>query len=153
MPQAVITVAGIMPPAEGKKQGKIKDSSGESYNVWGDKIHNYQVGETYNVNYENNEFNNTQFKLIKSFTHVSAQAGQRRVDPRMPPPGNMPPSNKDEHIFVCGALNNALSNPNVNPMAIATTEMVAFVNLLRQTWRLTLGKVQQSQEMNDEIPF
>lgn len=154
MPNAVITVAGILPPEQGKKQGKIKDTAGGSWNVWGDKLHNYQIGQTYNIVYEENEFNNSKFYVIKSFNAIGPVLAQPATpQPRAPMPAAMP-SAKDEMIFVCGALNNALANPNVQPFQIGTTEMVAFINLARQSWRLTLGKTPKSEdEFRDEIPF
>lgn len=154
MPQTTITVAGILPPGQGKKQGKVKDTAGGSWNVWGDKLHLFQMGATYDINYEENSFNNTTFYLIKSFAPASTAGATPAPQPRPATlPSAMPVTSKDEQIFVCGALNNALANPNVSPFQLQTTDMVNFVNLIRHTWRQTLGKAQQNNAMDDEIPF
>ena len=160
MTQAVITVAGIAPPGQGKKQGKVTDTVGGVWNVWADKLNLFNIGATYAITYEENEFKGQRFFVIKTATPQGTMPGmQQRAPSTHPnPPGIPPTTAKDEMIFVCGALNNALANPNIQPFSVNTTEMVAFINLVRQCWRLTLAKgptpVEQGQQaMDDQIPF
>ncbi len=154
--QTIITVAGITPPGVGKKQGHIIDSEGNKWNVWGDKLQNYRMGVTYDIIYEENEFNGKTFNVIKTAVPSNAQPVQpQRQAPQAAPPQVHGFSPKDEMIFVCGALNNAMANPNSDPFRVQTTELITFINLLRTAWRNTLGKPpsQVGVEMDDEIPF
>lgn len=152
----VITVAGITPPAPGKKQGKIHDTTGKSWNVWGDKLHNYAIGMSYNITYDTNEFNGAQFNVIKTAVVAAEQPPQAQMaKPQMQPQQyGLAPTAKDEQIFVCGALNNAMANQNINPMMLTGPDIIGLVEKFRMAWRNTLGKVQQNNsDMNDEIPF
>lgn len=162
MSQTTITVAGINPPELGKKQGKIVDTAGNKWNVWGDKIASYRMGVTYDIVYETNEFKDTKFNVIKTANPSNAAPQPARQAPRssddwpgpqpsvaMPQHGNP----KDEMIFVCGIINNAMSNPNVNPFETTLTELIAMVDKARSAWRNTLGKSQKSDDMRDEIPL
>lgn len=163
MSQDRITVAGITPPAIGKKQGKVIDTVGRSWNVWGDKLHNYQIGQTYDITYETNEFNNAKFNVIRTLRPVQGpQPGE--VIPVAEPRSVIPPRQstsiappqanpKDEMIFVCGVINNSLSNSNVNPFELTAAELITMVNKARQVWRNTLGNAQTRGDMDDEIPF
>jgi len=158
MSQAQITVAGITPPGIGKKQGKIQDSVGNSWNVWGDKLQNYRMGVTYDITYDTNEFNGKTFNVIKTANpaNPNAQAGQVAAAPQAQQRAAQAmaaPSARDEMIFVCGIINNALANANVSPFELTPTELIDMTNKARQVWRNTLGKVQAADDMGDEIPF
>lgn len=154
--QSQITVAGITPPAIGKKQGKIIDSLGNSWNVWGDKLHLYAMGQTYNITYEVNEFNNKQFNVIKTVSPASGQPQPQRAVAQPPaqpqPPVGIQLSAKDEMIFVCGIMNNSVGNSNVNPFELTTAELIGMMQKAQQVWRNTMGK-QARGDMDDEIPF
>ena len=156
--QATITVAGITPPAIGKKQGHIIDSAGSKWNVWGDKLQNYRIGGTYEITYDQNEFNGKTFNVIKSANPSNAAPSQpSRVEQKpadgWPGPIQQQPSAKDEMIFVCGVVNNAMSNTNINPFEITLTELIAMVDKARSAWRNTLGKSQRRDDMDDGIPY
>lgn len=165
MPNATITVAGILPPGPGKKQGHVHDTEGNKWNVWHDKIQNFRMGVTYDITYEQSEFNGAHFNVIKTANPSNGAPQPRQQQaappndgwpgpaPRAPTPMAQQPSVKDEMIFVCGVINNAMSNPNVDPFAVGAVEFVAMVNKARQVWRNTLGKSQAVGDMNDEIPF
>lgn len=167
MPQATIVVATIA-PRPGKKQGHVIDSNGGKWNVWNDKLHNYRAGVAYDITYEENDFNGTKFYVIKNADPSGQQSssgqgggpGVLQPRPSTSPAAPVYPTAKDEAIFVCGALNNAIANPNVQPMILTVTELATFVSTLRQVWRGTLGAPkpqaaaqQQQNPMDDEIPF
>lgn len=157
MPQTTITVQAIQSPAIGKKQGKIQDTSGAMWNVWGDKIQNYREGVTYDVTYEEQEFNDRKYNLISKGTPSNAAprlAAQPKSDgwPGPAPQISMTGTPKDEMIFVCGVVNNAMSNTNINPFEITLTELIAMVDKARSAWRNTLGKSQKADDLADEIP-
>lgn len=155
MSQATITVAGITPPEPGRKQGKITDTEGNRWNCWADKLQNYRMGVTYEINYETNEFNNKKFNVIKTANPSNAAprpAAQPKSDGWPGPQPSLAASPKDEMIFVCGVVNNAMSNTNINPFEITLTELIAMVDKARSAWRNTLGKSQKADDMNDQIP-
>ncbi len=156
MPTATITVQAKQSPAIGKKQGKIQDTNGSLWNVWGDKLQNYREGVTYDITYEEGEFNGHRFNTIK--TANPSIAGQQYVPTPAavrpaPPSAAIPPNAKDEMIFVCGIVNNSMSNANINPFEITLTELTAMVDKARSAWRNTLGKSQKADDIGDEIPF
>lgn len=80
MQTAEITVAYVNPPKPGKKSGSVKSTDGVSY--WGPPaaLAQYDVGETYMIQYETNEagFNN----LVTAKSHTPKQG----MDPQAPPP-------------------------------------------------------------------
>jgi len=161
--QATITVAGISPPGQGKKQGHVIDTQGDKWNVWGDKLHNYQMGVTYEITYDPSEFNGAKFNVVKTAKPLAATSGggggggipyTTSAPRRVEVPQSLPqPTAKDEMIFVCGVVNNAMSNTNINPFEITLTELIAMVDKARSAWRNTLGKSQKANDMDDEIPF
>ncbi len=167
MTAATITVQAKQSPAIGKKQGKIQDTNGDLWNVWGDKLANYREGVTYDIQYETSEFNGHTFNLIKSAnpSNNKPSTGALPRDGWPGPTGNIaermqsggpgfaiPPTPKDEMIFVCGVVNNAMSNANVNPFETTLTELIAMVDKARSAWRNTLGKSQKADDMSDEVP-
>jgi len=164
MPSTMITVQAKQSPAIGKKQGKIQDTAGNLWNVWGDKLQNYREGVTYDIVYEESEFNGHTFNLIKTANPAQAKppgsvtpvADPRQVIPRNDgwpgPQSTLAANPKDEMIFVCGVVNNAMSNTNINPFEITLTELIAMVDKARSAWRNTLGKSQKADDMNDQIP-
>lgn len=162
MPQATITVQAKQSPAIGKKQGKLQDTEGNLWNVWGDKLQNYREGVTYDIVYEDSEFNGHTFKVIKTANPSSAGAkgdGWPGPTPQLKPAPQQAaqihpqPTAKDEMIFVAGIMNNTMANPNISPLELTLTEMIAMVDRARSAWRNTLGKSQRADDMNDEIPL
>ncbi len=168
--QATITVQAKQSPAIGKKQGKIQDTNGDLWNVWGDKLQNYREGVTYDIVYETNEFNGHTFNVIKT-ANPSNQKPSTGALPQDGWPGPTPPPSvggirngvypphipqvanaKDEMIFVCGIVNNSMSNANINPFETTLTELIAMVDKARSAWRNTLGKSQKADDLADEIP-
>lgn len=154
-----ITVAELRPPAPGKKQYKLVDSTGKQWGVWADKANLYQIGQSYVVEkYKTNQFQGNTYYTIEEAAPLSTANGQgnvQRVEPRVqaPPPQAIGVTLKDEIIFIAGQMNYAMSNPNVNPFSITTVERIKFINDCRTAWRNTFGKRQGDDEMSDEIPY
>jgi hypothetical protein len=162
MPTAIITVAAKQSPAIGKKQGKIQDTAGGLWNVWGDKLATYREGVTYDITYEEGEFNGHRFNTIKTANPSNVGGQQYTPNPPERPAAAprqavqnaiIPPNAKDEMIFVCGIVNNSMSNTNINPFEITLTELITMVDKARSAWRATLGKSQSRNDMDDSIPF
>ncbi len=161
-----IQVAEIKRPAPGKKQGALYDSDGRRWGLWPNDIAKFSIGAHYKINeYTSSMFNGQEYLTISKFEMVggattrippsgatqSAPAGSFQQPAPQP---NLAAEHRSEDIFVCGALNNILSNPSVNPLAISPAQMIGIVNMLRQTWSNTLKRSQSNNnDLNDEIPF
>lgn len=154
MSDVVITVASKVPPSAANKPGRIVDTTGKQWDAW-EAYPNLIEGQSYILKkIKTRQWNNkTFFTIIEAMPMVSAP--QTGVPPGtfIPTPPPMPPYTKDEMIFVCGGLNNILSNPNTDPGQLKAENVIEYVNGLRRAWRNTFGKTQQSAEMNDEIPY
>ncbi len=161
MPQAVITVAGITPPAMGKKQGHIIDTVGGKWNVWGDKLHNYRMGVSYNITYDENEFNGVKFFVIKNAdpAGAAAQAGQATQPSASPAAVSQSiPSEKDRQIWVNSLLGRCLNNPNTDPFNLERDKIAEKAKLFYDLYDYLFGPKprvgqQPRDDMNDQIPF
>lgn len=170
MNTVTITVADIRPPAPGKKQASVIDSTGKRWGIPPSEQNNYRQFGTYEITqYKTNEFQNKTYYTIEAARAVAAYGnggadGSIQPSPR-PSTGNAyTPPNDDIRrmdIFVCGGFNNIMANPCVNPMEISTEQMAEFARRLKQVWKLTLGPQAQeakpagssTAEFNDDIPF
>ncbi len=176
MPAATITVQAKQSPAIGKKQGKVQDTNGSLWNVWGDKLQNYREGVTYDITYEESEFNGHRFNTIKT-ANPSNVGGQQyapnptarpEAAPRQAPqdgwPGPnprpvIPPSPRygatdektAERILVCGALNSVLENSNTVPSELSQAQVTAWINMFRNSWLDTFGRRSEA-DLDDRIP-
>ena len=171
MPQAVITVAGITPPPMGKKQGHIIDTVGGKWNVWGDKLPNYRMGVTYNITYEENEFNNAKFFVIKNAEPAGAAPSSRSEPSHREPQNPLPPhqspaavsqsivTEKDRQIFVCALMGRAFGNPNTDPFNLERAKIAELGNACFDLFNYLFGPKPKSQgqqprdDMDDAIPF
>ncbi len=151
MQTMTITVAAIEWPAAGKKLGAIIDSTGKRWGVWPDKLPGYQQGCTYEVGYE-------------TATPVGNGGAPGLILPRPPTPESRSAPSDDQRrmdIFICGAFNNILSNPNFTSEGLKVEGLAAVVEILRRVWQRTLGPQAQeikpkgalNKDLDDEIPF
>lgn len=163
-----ITVADVIYPAAGKKQGKIIDHTGKEWQVWGDKMANYSRGSSYVVQkYKTSDFKGRTYYTIEEATPVGQGPGMVRPPAIPSTPVRMAPvqPNLSENerrldIFVCGAFNNLMSNPNVNPTLLSAADMISLMSRLKDTWVNTLGpnrpgtakRAQDNSDINDELP-
>jgi hypothetical protein len=169
MQQINITVADIIAPAEGKKQGKVVDTTGKKWGVWADKLHLYQRGGQYQIiNYKTNNFNGVDYYVIDKImplgdtpTKPSYAASASAPTPAPTGKYGAPDDATAERIFVAGPLNKLFGNPNVNPLELTTDEIAGVVNNLREVWNRTFGfkftapttgRTSIPDDMNDEIP-
>ena len=70
--KATITVASIIQPKAKGKPGALKDTEGQYWSVWWDKLAQYQVGETYELDYEQNGI----FRNVKAHKHITPHGHQ-----------------------------------------------------------------------------
>ena len=153
-----ITVADVIYPAAGKKQGKIVDHTGKEWYVWGDKMAGYQRGGNYVINkYKTSDFKGKTYYTIEDVAPAGGgiQSAPQRSIPETPIKLAMAPSDHERRmdIFICGAFNNIMSNPNVNPAMLQAADMMEFVKRLKATWLSTLsGPPKPGDDMNDSLP-
>lgn len=157
-----ITVERTEPPAPGKKRGKVFDTTGKMWLVYEEKLPLYRQGESYLITKaSSNAFSGRTYYTITEMQPVSGNygAGGGRAatqaatayDPRA---REREEQNRSMHIFICGAFNNIMSNPQVNPLMMSTDDMIQTISQLKTAWHNTLGGGQKpSDDMNDEIPF
>ena len=171
MPEATITIVNIQEPAQGKKMFTAFDSRGEKWQVWPDKVNLYAPGGTYTIEYQSSVFKGTTYNTISKL--VSSQGGAAQARPPAPQrgfagpspisaPGSLPAyighrpppvDDRGEDIFVCGAINNMLSNPQVNPLVINEEELKGMVLTLRRVWAATKRGQRGRDDMDDSIPI
>jgi hypothetical protein len=197
----IITVAGVTYPAAGKKQGKIQDTQGRSWQVWADKMGQFQAGQSYEIlTSKTTTFNGAVYVTVGEFRALTPGAGMAQPSfpppmpatppvaqqpfypaaspPPMPAPQQAVAAPISEHvrrmdIFVCGAVNNALANQNVNPLSVNPEIMMQFITMMKEVWKKTLGpnagqaqppvtqaapppvpgQMTAAAPFNDEIPF
>lgn len=149
MGQSSITVRYVNSPKAGKKNGSIKGIHDDIYGVPPHMLGNFQPGATYTIDYSVRSFNGQEYKTVTTAVMAS------------PPPqegsGGGKYGNKDdataERIFVCGALNAAISGGHAE---LSEAFLCNVVNMLRGVWAETLGRpaaAKKNDDMNDEVPF
>jgi hypothetical protein len=160
----IITVAGVTHPAAGKKQGKIQDTQGRIWQVWADKISQFNAGQSYEIlTSKTTQFNGATYVTIGEFRPLTPGVGAQQAAAFAPPPQQArapfyPPTSPppmpapqqaaaapiSEHvrrmdIFICGAVNNMLANENINPLDINPDGMMQFITMMKEVWKKTLG--------------
>src|SRR6267154_5091184 len=130
MNTVVITVATIRYPEAGKKMGAIIDSTGKRWGVWPDKLPGYQQNRSYEVAYKASDFKGTTYYTIETATPIGNGGAPGLILPRPPIPESRPAPSDDQRrmdIFVCGAFNNLLSNPNFTSEGLKVEALAATV--------------------------
>lgn len=163
---ALITVANVQPPAPGKKMASVYDTQGNRWLIFSNSTGQYAPGASYNIEFESSMFNGKQYNKISSATLVAASAPAGNVVPMQQAPQRAIPAQQfggqtqapNENtrrldIFICGAFNNMLSNPQVNPLLLSADDLTNFIKSVKQAWVNTLGRPADRGDMNDEIPF
>lgn len=174
-----IVIREIIPPSPGKKQYQLIDTSGQRWGVFPDHIQDYQVNGVYKViEADSRPFNGKIFTTLKSAEFIGMESGEiplpsnRPVQHAAPAPQRSYPQRsaaprsfsrpsvsgggdtaRDRHIFVCGALNNILSNPNTHPAELNTQKLTSMIRMLMEAYRYSLGgETTLKDDMDDEIP-
>ncbi len=169
-----ITVTSVEWPQAGKKMGAVIDNEGQRWGVWPDKLSGYQQFRTYEVVYKTRDYQGRTYHTIETARPVgngitdTGLIRPQKTGYNPATPVTFPPRHDESFddkrrmdIFVCGAFNNIMSNPNMSPTKLTNENMVSLVNGLKQVWKLTLGPQAQAvqprgasdDEMNDSIPF
>lgn len=152
-----ITVADVMYPGPGKKQGQVVDQTGKQWYVWADKLHNYQKGGSYMIQkYKSSDFRGKTYYTIEEAQPIGGSPIPVREVPntavRLAPVAASDTERRMD-IFICGAFNNIMANPNVNPAMLEAADMVQLVKRLKTTWLTALGSPPRTgSDLNDDLP-
>lgn len=152
MADLVITVAETHEPRPGGKQGRVVDTSGKSWQVWGDKLNQFHIGASYKVeDWKTNSFEGRNFITINKFSVIGGAAAPKAAAKPQHTPYGSTDDKTAERIFVAGAYNNWMGKPGTD--VPTESECVGFVNMQRRVWTRTFGgKPTFGDDMNDEIP-
>jgi hypothetical protein len=60
----IIEVAETHPPKTGMKLGTVKTADGQSFGVWPDKLSGLRVGNRYEIEFDESEFNGRTYRKI-----------------------------------------------------------------------------------------
>lgn len=166
MPMMTITVQGTEAPKPGKKRGRIKSETGMLFQANPELIEKVIMGSDYEIAYKDEKFGDVSYRVVEAIY----PAGSKAPSPAPRPGGSVgqqrsaapaPDTSKDMHIFVCGAYNNALANPSIDPFGLTTSDKLKFVTEQMEIYRLTLGRKGQlppkqegvDPDFDDEIPY
>jgi len=156
MPIANITAAKIFPPKPNKKRFTIVGADEVLWGAMGPVANQMTIGGSYEVIYKIDHFNGIDYKVIEEVkalggapTPAAYQPTARptTIQPPAAPVAHTPPAARygatdmvtAERIFVCGAINAILSNPNVKLLDINSSQIIAIINTFRNSWDATFG--------------
>jgi hypothetical protein len=143
----IVTISFVNQPKQpGGKKGTIKTKDNEIYGVWADKLANFQPGKTYEIKFEESEYNGKTYRTVTNWTEKTAE---------QPPAGNgsgngnggqqyyRPTSPVDaERMFVTSLVNAGVQAGKVN---FSGVEIAAAVNAAREAWQQTFGAGQAEE--------
>ena len=134
MTTANITVEQINPPKEGKKMGSIKTKELGLLWCWPNQLEIFKVGHHYDIEYTTDG----DFKKFKGMAPSSqADFPEHTLLPAGVKNTPMVPPTLQEHIYVCGVVNNWVSRENSE---VTEAKLIALTNTARNAWALTFGK-------------
>lgn len=147
MAQARITIKYVNEVKPGKKNGSIKGIDDEIYGVPPGMLGNFQPRGTYTIDYSERKFNGQTYKTVTASQMVSPPSQGASGGGKY---GNQSDATA-ERIFVCGALNAAISGGHVE---LSDVYLSNIVNILRSVWAETLGAPKKADDMDgDMVPF
>lgn len=152
MADITITVAEARAPAPGRKLGVVRDTTGKTWYIDPNDLTSVVQGGTYVIQQYDTfrtQDGKTLYTIKRYQTVVGGNGGQRMAPQQrsygQPAPGSShpsPPPNDNERrmdIFICGAFNNMLSNPNVQPADLQMMDMIDILNKLKGAWLGVFG--------------
>lgn len=137
MGTATITVKYVNPPAAGKQKGSVKTADGQYFDVWADKIPNFQPNGVYDITYESREYNGRTYHTIKTANPKGSAPAPSGGFQRSGRNSYKETSARDaERMFVCSILKSFVEAGKVQ---INPNELLHAVNMLRSIWDETFG--------------
>jgi hypothetical protein len=105
MPIMTMTVKYVNPPKAGKQRGSIKGTDDQILGVFADKLHLFEPGTTYEIDYSETESSGVTYRNVKSATAVAAAPATTSAP--VPAPHNTyreTSANDAKRMFVCANL-------------------------------------------------
>jgi hypothetical protein len=130
----IIEIASIRPPKEGKKVATVVAASGQSFEIWPDKMAGLQEGARYEVEIKEREWNSRTIRQIVK-TKPASEApsggeGRTSADPKA--------SAADAELaFVSSTLNAFIA---AGKIGLDARELGQATQLLRLLWSHTFGE-------------
>lgn len=138
MSTMAIEVAETHPPQNGKKLAKVKSRSGQVFQVWPDKLPTIQVGQKYDVEVEESEFQGrTYYKItkIKPSAAPAEMGGENRSQAGAATPGAGTPR-QNEEAFVRDLLVAFIAANHIVP---DPKRIIQAIEALRTAYQQTFG--------------
>lgn len=132
----IIEIASIRPPKEGKKVGTVVANTGQSFEIWPDKMNGLAEGGRYEIEIREREWNSRTIRQITKAKEVmqTATTNTRTTDPR---PQSSATAGADQEVaFVTSVLNAFIAAGHVKPEA---RELASTTTLLRMLWSSQFG--------------
>lgn len=112
----MIQVAELNPPKDGKKVAHIVTMTGLKFEVWPDKLASFQVGEQYDVDVSEREWNNKTLRRIEKFKPANRGPRRAAATPEPSPQSAAPDDiSEAERLFVCSTLSAFIAAGKVTP--------------------------------------
>jgi len=169
-----ITVERVYQPREGKKYGSVKDTTGKFWDVWYQSLPDFTAGGTYIINEAaSREYDGKTYWTIKKYQKVVSSSAPK-TNGAAAPSHTFDDNTRRMDIFICGAMNSILSNPNTStgPLDLRLMDIVELLQTFKQAWLAVFGPApipvkkpdlistttapppQHNEDMNDDrIPF
>ena len=149
MQTAQVTVAYVNEPQKNPNYGSIKSADGIYYGVHKSKLHLFNKGQTYNIVYTTNEKGYHSFKEFVGGPSLSVFVPASTNTPAAPGYAANG-SNRDEHIFVCGVVNNAI---RAGTLPLGVSEIAHAVRVARSAYKSGFTSGLDEELPDDHIPF
>ncbi len=138
----IIEIASIRPPKEGKKVATVVSNTGQSFEIWPDKMAGLTEGNRYEVEIREREWNSRTIRQITKAKEVMQTETRRNSDPvRLQTPDAGPQSSAtagadQEVAFVTSALNAFIAAGKIN---LDARELIQATTTLRMLWSASFG--------------
>jgi hypothetical protein len=119
----LIEIVETHPPQNGKKLAKVKTKSGDVFGIWPDKLGALRVGQRYEIEVEEKEFNGRMYRKI---TKAKPAGGNGHA------PAIAADHGEAERRFIADMLAAAVRSGAVK---FAAADLRAAIATLRAVWR------------------
>ena len=141
---ATVKVQYVNMPKEGKKKGSIKDTEGDYYGVWADKLHDFQAGETYEITFRENNGYRDVVAVKRAPTKPAEERPYTVVETANPRPATAhasqyyrPTSPKDaRRMWLCSQMNALISS---RQCPISVEAIAEATRILMEAYDQTIG--------------
>lgn len=138
-----ITPRFINPPKEGKTNYSIKDADDFLYSLQPKYLDRIQVGVPVEITYEDRQFNDRWFKMVKAVREVAPAQGANTAS------AQDSPISKDEHIYVTGVVGRWGGSGKFE-----ATDIKALTLAAADAYDAWLAKrTGKPADLDDEIPY